>query len=108
MLGNLRRLDGQQILKFCLPLEVLARSLNELGDFPYTSVDGRCFKGPALFVRGTRSVYVTDGVLPEIEKLFPRYSLIDVDAGHWLISEQPEVFRQGTAECVKFTLDNLC
>jgi hypothetical protein len=34
-------------------------------------------------------------VLPIIGQFFPRFRLADIDAGHWLISEQPEAFRQG-------------
>jgi len=48
-----------------------------------------------LFIRGTQSKYVPDEVLPLIGQFFPRFRLVDVDAGHWLISEQPEAFRRG-------------
>jgi len=46
-------------------------------------------------VRGTQSKYVPDEALPIIGQFFPRFELADVNAGHWLISEQPEAFRQG-------------
>lgn len=41
------------------------------------------------------SKYVPDEVLPLIGEFFPRFHLVDIEAGHWLISEQPEAFRQG-------------
>lgn len=95
MLGNLYRPDGEKTQKFRIPLDILARSLNNLGDFPYQSPGEKRFEKPALFVRGTRSNYVTNDMLPAIGQFFPRFRLADVDAGHWLISEQPEAFRQG-------------
>lgn len=33
--------------------------------------------------------------LPIIGKFFPKFELVDIDAGHWVISEQPEAFRKG-------------
>ena len=53
------------------------------------------FSKPALFIRGTKSRYVPDEVIPIIGQFFPRFELVDVDAGHWVISENPEAFRQG-------------
>lgn len=78
-----------------MPLDILGRSLDNLGDFPYKNPGEVRFEKPALFVRGTKSKYVPDEVLPLIGEFFPRFRLVDVDAGHWLISEQPEAFRQG-------------
>lgn len=66
-----------------------------MGDFPFKNPDEvRCNK-PALFIRGTQSRYVPDEALPIIGRFFPKFRLVDVDAGHWLISEQPEEFRRG-------------
>jgi pimeloyl-ACP methyl ester carboxylesterase len=47
-----------------------------------------------LVVRGTRSPYVADEALPVTGRFFPRFELADVEAGHWLISENPEAFRR--------------
>ena len=66
-----------------------------MGDFPYKRPEERRFDKPALFVRGTKSRYVADDVLPAIGQFFPMFRLVDIEAGHWLISEQPEAFRQG-------------
>lgn len=82
-------------MEFQVPLDILGKSLNKLGDFPFKNPDEVRFNKPALFVRGTKSKYVPDEVLPAIGEFFPRFRLADVDAGHWLISEQPEAFRQG-------------
>lgn len=95
MLGNLYRPEGEKTQKFRVPLDILGRSLDHLGDFPYKNPKEIRFEKPALFVRGTQSKYVPDEVLPLIGEFFPRFQLVDIDAGHWLISEQPEAFRQG-------------
>lgn len=66
-----------------------------MGDFPFKSSDAVRYQGPTLIVRGTKSHYVADDVLPLIGRFFPRFELTDIDSGHWVISEKPEAFRQG-------------
>ena len=66
-----------------------------MGDFPYRDPEEARYDGPALFIRGTQSHYVADEVLPVIGRFFPRFELQNIDCGHWVISEQPERFRQG-------------
>ncbi len=65
-----------------------------MGDFPFKDPSEARYEGPTLFVRGTKSHYVPDGVLPLVGRFFPRFELQDVDCGHWVISEKPELFRQ--------------
>ncbi|PHH58529.1 hypothetical protein CDD81_5483 [Ophiocordyceps australis] len=96
LLANLHRpKSGDDRQRFRVPLQTLARSLDDLGNFPLCDPSKQKFEKPTLFIRGTNSNYVTDEMLPAIEQLFPKFRLIDIDAGHWLISEQPEAFRQG-------------
>lgn len=66
-----------------------------MGDFPFKDPHEACYKGPTLFVRGTRSHYVADDVLPAAGQFFPMFVVSDIDCGHWVISEQPEAFRRG-------------
>lgn len=66
-----------------------------MADFPFSESDGVTYEGPTLFVRGTKSKYVSDDTVPAIKKYFPNAQIADVEAGHWLISENPEGFRQG-------------
>ncbi|KAJ0271516.1 hypothetical protein COL940_010969 [Colletotrichum noveboracense] len=98
-----RQAEADQILKeyerkpeqkFRVPLDIIGRSLNHMGDFPYKDPSKVRFEKPALFVRGTKSKYVPDDVLPIIGQFFPKFRLADIDAGHWVISEKPEDFRQ--------------
>ncbi len=36
-----------------------------------------------------------DEVLPVIGRFFPLFRVVDVDAGHWVVSENPARFRRG-------------
>jgi len=94
LLGNLARQDGGGVQRFRIPLGILARALDHLGDFPYRDAREVRFEKPALFVRGTRSKYVPDEVIPLIGQFFPWFELVDIEAGHWVIAEAPEPFRQ--------------
>lgn len=95
LLGNLYRPEGSKTLKFRVPLEIIAKELDNMGDFPFKDPDKVRFEKPALFVRGTKSKYVPDEVIPLIGRFFPRFRMADIDAGHWVISEQPETFLKG-------------
>ena len=51
------------------------------------------YAGPALFIRGALSHYVTDAHVSDIHAAFPRASVETMaDCGHWLHVEQPELF----------------
>lgn len=95
LLGNLHRPVNEKVQKFKIPLTILSTSLDKLGDFPFKEPEEVRFEKPALFVRGTQSNYVPDEALPVIGRFFPMFQLVDIDAGHWVISEQPEAFRKG-------------
>ena len=81
-----------------MPLNIIAKALDHLGDFPYKNPGEVRFEKPALFVRGIHSKYVPDEVLPLVGQFFPLFELADIEAGHWVISENPEAFRQGMFE----------
>jgi len=100
LLGNLaRNVDGVQ--KFRVPLSILARSLDNLGDFPFKDPNQARFVKPALFVRGTKSRYVPDEAIPIIGQFFPRFQMVDIDAGHWVTSEKPQEFLNAVIEFLK-------
>ena len=84
-----------------VPVDILSKSLDSMMDFPYTNPDEIRYEGSTLFVRGTRSIYVADETLPIIGRFFPRFELRDVEAGHWLISENPEKFKEAVVEWLK-------
>lgn len=66
-----------------------------MADFPFRNPDEVRFEKPTLFVRGTKSHYVSDDALPVIGRFFPTFELRDIEAGHWVISENPEAFKNG-------------
>ncbi|KAJ5557396.1 hypothetical protein N7494_001311 [Penicillium frequentans] len=99
LLTNLVRSDDEhKTLKFRVPLSVIGNSLDNMAHFPFSESDGVQYDGPTLFVRGTKSKYVTDATIPAIKKFFPNAQIADVEAGHWLISEKPEDFRQAVVK----------
>lgn len=82
-------------MKFRVPLSVLGASLDAMADFPWSEPGSVKYDGPTMMVRGTKSKYVGDDTIPAIREFFPNSEVADVEAGHWLISENPEGFRQG-------------
>jgi pimeloyl-ACP methyl ester carboxylesterase len=83
---------------FRIPLQTLAKSLPAIADFPFRDPDETRFEGPTLIVRGTKSHYVADESLPLIGRYFPKFELLDLDSGHWVMSERFEDFRRGVVD----------
>lgn len=106
LLTNLVRESPAHHLRLRIPLEVIASNLENLGDFLFKDPGEVKFEGPALFIRGTKSHYVSDDILPLIKGFFPKFELLDIDSGHWVMSDRPEAFRAGQAidPLCKFTL----
>jgi pimeloyl-ACP methyl ester carboxylesterase len=77
-----------------LNLELLARDLGELRRFP-DPPPGAVFDGPVLWIAGAGSTYVLDRDRARMDELFPATRLVRIKhAGHWVHSEQPEVFTE--------------
>ena len=75
-----------------LNLDLLERDLGELRRFPKPP-PGATYDGPVLWIAGANSHYVLPGDRARMEELFPGTRLVKVrNAGHWVHSEQPEVF----------------
>jgi pimeloyl-ACP methyl ester carboxylesterase len=92
LLQNLRR-DGEG-WRWMPNLDVLGRDLDMLAGWPEDDVSGATpYDGPVLWLAGASSGYVRPVHAPAMEALFPRVRRVTVkDAGHWVHSEQPEVF----------------
>lgn len=95
LLTNMVREPGKP-LHFRIPLKILADALDDMADFPFRNPDEARYSKRALFIRGTKSHYVSDETLPIIGRFFPRFELADIEAGHWVISENPEAFMKST------------
>ncbi|CAN9381780.1 unnamed protein product [Alternaria sp. RS040] len=98
LLTNLMRGEPGTPLKFRIPVSILTKALDNMADFPFTNPDETSFSKRALFIRGTKSHYVSDETLPIIGRFFPRFELVDIDCGHWVISEKPEEFIKAVVE----------
>lgn len=94
LLQNLHR-DGDG-WRWAANLEQIVRDGATLADWPEEALADRApYGGPVLWLAGERSNYVSDEYVPAMRRWFPRYRKVVLkDAGHWLHSEQPEVFMQ--------------
>jgi pimeloyl-ACP methyl ester carboxylesterase len=95
LLTNLWRPKPDEPYRFKIPVNILAQSLGNLGDFPFKDPDTTSFNKRVLIVRGTNSPYVSDEMLPIIGRFFPRFEVVDIESGHWVISENPAGFQRG-------------
>jgi pimeloyl-ACP methyl ester carboxylesterase len=102
LLQSLRR-EGDQ-WHWLLNLELLARDLDAITDWPEAALAGTAaYDGPVLWVGGAHSAYVHPDYDEAMTRWFPRNRRVTVKgAGHWVHSEQPEVF----VEVLKRFLDH--
>ena len=77
-------------------LEVLGRDLAVLSGWPEGELAGLApYDGPTLWVAGQTSPYVREEYAAAMDRWFPRNRRVVVKgAGHWVHSEQPEVFTE--------------
>ena len=92
LLQNLRR-DGDG-WRWQVNLDVLGDDLRAIGGWPEERLDGSSpYDGPVLWVGGERSHYVREEYAPTMDRWFPRNRRVTIKgAGHWVHSEQPQVF----------------
>ena len=89
LLQNLRR-EGAG-WRWQMNLKALGDHLDVLADWSVGATAP--YPGPTLWVAGAGSDYITSDYAPAMRSLFPRVQLLTVkNAGHWVHSEQPEVF----------------
>jgi esterase len=98
LLQNLRRDlgSGDGGWRWQMNLEVLGRDLDVLTAWPAEDLAGvPAYDGPVLWLAGERSRYVTAEYAEEMRRWFPHHRKVVIkNAGHWLHSEQPEVFTE--------------
>lgn len=74
-------------------LQDINASFADIEGWPAASLTHKFWDGPALFLRGGASDYVTPEHYPAIQHYFPRAEIETLpEAGHWLHVEQPEAF----------------
>jgi pimeloyl-ACP methyl ester carboxylesterase len=92
LLQSLRREHDQW--RWYLNLELLGRDLDDITDWPERELAGTSpYEGPVLWIGGSESRYVHQDYVEAMDRWFPRNRRVTVKgAGHWVHSEQPEVF----------------
>ena len=92
LLQNLRR-DGDG-WRWQVNLDVLGEDLPTVSGWPEDRLgDEASYPGPVLWVGGENSGYVREEHAAAMGRWFPRNRRVTVKgAGHWVHSEQPEVF----------------
>jgi pimeloyl-ACP methyl ester carboxylesterase len=92
LLQNLRR-DGDG-WRWQVNLDVLGSDLKAVGGWPEDELPGlAAYDGPVLWVGGEKSHYVREEYAATMDRWFPRNRRVTIKgAGHWVHSEQPEVF----------------
>jgi pimeloyl-ACP methyl ester carboxylesterase len=80
--------------RWLLNLELLGRDLDAITDWPEQALAGTApYDGPVLWVGGADSAYVHPDYVEAMDRWFPRNRRVTIKgAGHWVHSEQPEVF----------------
>uniref|UniRef100_A0A1I7T2X2 sn-1-specific diacylglycerol lipase ABHD11 n=1 Tax=Caenorhabditis tropicalis TaxID=1561998 RepID=A0A1I7T2X2_9PELO len=60
------------------------------------------YRGPTLFLHGSKSGYVPDSHKPDIKCLFPQVQFDAIpDAGHWVHAEKPQLFIESVYKFLK-------
>ncbi|KRF15381.1 esterase [Nocardioides sp. Soil797] len=77
-------------------LDLLGRESAVLGRWPEDELAAVApYDGKVLWIAGSESDYVTEDHVSDMLRWFPRTSRITIkNAGHWVHSQQPEVFQQ--------------
>jgi pimeloyl-ACP methyl ester carboxylesterase len=80
--------------RWLLNIELLGRDLDTITGWPEDRLsDTPPYDGPVLWVGGAESDYVHPDYVAAMDHWFPRNRRVTVKgAGHWVHSEQPEVF----------------
>ena len=81
---------GDDPPRWRIGLDEIAAGMDSIEDFAPPT--GARYDGPALFIRGTRSDYITPARMPAIAALFPPARHAAVEAAHWVHSENPNAF----------------
>ena len=89
LLMSLQR-DAGGILRWRFDLQGLRTSYSSMLASP--SVESS-YPGPALFIKGGTSDYISEEYWPVIQRLFPEGSIkVMPGCGHWLHAEKPQLF----------------
>ena len=90
LLQNLDFKDG--VPRWKPNLAAIDANMKALMAFPFDASES-CYDGPALFIAGSESAYVTPDSHDDIRAFFPEAQIEVIEgAGHWVHAEKPEEF----------------
>jgi esterase len=92
LLQNLRRDNSASNgWRWQMNLTMLGDHLAHMSDWP--DLRAQPYRGPVLWLAGAESPYIQPEYAAAMRALFPRVQLVTIKgAGHWVHSEQPQVF----------------
>lgn len=90
LLKNLAR-DQKKQFEWRINIPVLEKNIEEMGAaLVYEGI----FRGPTLFILGSKSNYFEVGDEKTIKNYFPSAQIVELDAGHWVQAERPKEFTE--------------
>ncbi|ODV85672.1 hypothetical protein CANARDRAFT_191025, partial [[Candida] arabinofermentans NRRL YB-2248] len=96
IVSNLYKDKVTHEIKSKIPLALINESIENLISFQLesTSIDSLPkYEHPALIIRATQSTFIGSDVdYPAIDKHYGDYQVIDMDCGHWIVSEKQKEF----------------
>lgn len=87
-------------LQFRIPIRTIGDNIGEIGSFPYDPGE-RVWEGDTLFIKGTKSRYISERNLPAAKQFFPRMKLETIETGHWVHAEKPNEFKALVTNFIK-------
>ena len=102
LLTNLVFSDRGSAPHWRVNLDVIKASLDQVRGFPHFREP---FQGPALFIGGSRSHYISEQQIPDVKRLFPNAVISYIQgAGHWPHYDEPaQLLKMVTDFCTKYT-----
>lgn len=88
VMKNLKRNEDNSF-RWKVHLEALHKNIDELNR---EIVSETPYPGPTLFVKGSKSDYISEDDATAIRRLFPKAVVKTLDTGHWVHAEEPDGF----------------
>ncbi len=95
-LTNLKKVKDSAEFEWRVNIEPIYRSMYTLSrfcmddDVTCPSESYSSYEGDALFLAGSNSRYISSKYIPEIQKMFPSFTVQTIsEAGHWVHMDQP-------------------
>ncbi|KAJ4480170.1 alpha/beta-hydrolase [Lentinula aciculospora] len=86
--------------RFRVPLDILSKSIPEIGSFPYHPGEA-LYQGRTLLVKGGKGRFVNDDNIPVFQGFFPNSKVEILDTGHWVHAERPNEFKDVVVNFIK-------